>query len=157
MSVVGKPRSYYKQFAFTVEIPGVAWTGFQKCSEISGEVAIIEQFEGGALAAEKSPGRYKTADVTLERGATKDRDLWKWFKLVADMAKNGGVVDDQYKKSIDVVQRDRDGTELCRWTLIDAWPFKFVAGSWDNTADANVMESVSLTYKYFDTEDEATT
>lgn len=155
MSVVGQPRSYYKQFLFRIEIPGVKWTGFQKCGEISGEVAKIEQWEGGALAADTSPGRYKTADVTLERGATKDRDLWKWWKLVADIAQNSGVIDDQYKKTLDVVQLDRDGTELCRWTLHDSWPTKFVAGQYDNTADANTMESITLTYKWFDTEDEA--
>ena len=155
MSVVGKPRSYYKQFAFTIEIPGIQFTGFQKCGEIKGEVATIEQWEGGALAAEKSPGRYKAADVTLERGATKDKDLWKWWKQVSNIAANQGAVDDTYKRTLDVVQRDRDGTELCRWTLHDAWPNAFVAGQWDNTADANVMESVTLVYKYFDTEDEA--
>lgn len=155
MGIIGQPRSYYKQFAFSVEIPGVQFTGFQKCGEISGEVAVVEQWEGGALAADKSPGRYKTADVTLERGATKDRDLWKWFKLIANIAANSGTVDPKYKKTLDIVQRDRDGTELCRWTLYEAWPNKFVAGQWDNTADSNVMESVTLTYKYFDTEDEA--
>lgn len=155
MPVVGQPRSFYKQFLFKVEIPGVASTGFQKCGEIKGEVAKIEQWEGSALAADTSPGRYKTADVTLERGATKDLDLWKWWKLVADIAQNGGEIDAKYKKTIDVVQLDRDGTELRRWTLHDAWPTAFVAGQYDNTADANVMESVTLTYKWFDTEDEA--
>lgn len=155
MAVKGKPRSYFKQFLFRIEIPGVQWTGFQKCGEIKGSVAVVEQWEGGALAAETSPGRYKTAAVTLERGATKDLDLWKWWKLVADIANNAGAVDDEYKKTLDVVQLDRDGTELRRWTLHDAWPTDFVAGQYDNTADANTMESVTLNYKYFDTEDEA--
>lgn len=155
MSVVGQPRSFYKQFLFRVEIPGVKYTGFQKAGEIKGEVAKIEQWEGGALAAETSPGRYKTADVTFERGATKDNDLWKWWKQVNDIANNSGEIDDRYKRTIDVVQLDRDGTELKRWTLHKAWPIAFVAGQWDNTTDANLVESITLTYKYFDTDDEA--
>lgn len=155
MSVVGQPRSFHKQFLFRIEIPGVKWTGFQKCGEIKGEVAKIEQWEGAALAADTSPGRYKTADVTLERGATKDLDLYLWWKQVSDIANNGGEVDDKYKRTLDVVQLDRDGTELRRWTLHEAWPIAFTPGAWDNTADANTAESITLTYKYFDTEAEA--
>lgn len=155
MAVVGQPRSFFKQFLFRVEIPGVKSTAFQKCGEVKGDVAVIEQWEGGAIAAEKSPGRYKTADVTLERGATKDLDLWLWWKQVADVVNNGGFVDDLYKRTLDIVQLDRDGTELRRWTLHDAWPISFTGGQWDNTSDANGVESVTLTYKWFDTEDQA--
>lgn len=154
MSVIGKPRSYFKQFNFKIEIPGVAFTGFQKCGEIKADVAVVEQWEGGARAAEKSIGRYKTADVTLERGATMDLDLWKWFKQVANIAENTALVDNEYKKTLDIVQLDNDGSELRRWTLHDAWPNSFTAGAYDNTADANVMESLTLTYKYFDPSDD---
>lgn len=154
MSIIGKPRSYFKKFAFTVEIAGVTYAGFQKAGPLKASVAVIEQWEGGALAAETSPGRYKTADVTLDRGATKDLDLWKWFKQVSNIAANTGAVDDTYKKDIDIVQRDRDGTELRRWTLHKAWPHDFEAGEWDNTADGNVIESVVLTHKWFDPQDD---
>jgi phage tail-like protein len=153
MAVVGSPRSYFKQHAFTLEIPDVGFAGFQKCSELSAEIAMIEQWEGGALAADKSPGRYKAADITLERGATKDLDLYRWFKLVVDIAQAGGQIDDKYKKTFDLVQRDRDGSELRHWTIVDGWPIKFVAGAWENSADGNVMESVTITMKYFECED----
>ncbi|HBQ18605.1 MAG TPA: phage tail protein, partial [Myxococcales bacterium] len=32
-----------------------------------------------------------------------------------------------------------------------AWPVKFVAGEWDNDSDEVVIESVTLTYDWFDT------
>lgn len=154
MSIVGKPRSFFKKFLFIVEIDEVESSAFQKCSELSMETAVIEQFEGGALTPEKSPGRVKVADVTLDRGATKDLDFWKWAKQVSNIAANGGAVDDAYKRSAAIVQKDRDGTELRRWNLFDAWPTKFVAGDWDNTADANTIESITLTFKYFAPEDD---
>ena len=154
MAITGKPRNYFKKFLFRVEIKGVTVAKFAKAGPLEAEVAVVEQWEGGALAAEKSPGRYKTTDVVLERGATNDLDLWKWFKLVADISANGGAVEDDYKRTPDIVQVDRDGTELRRWTLHDAWPTKFVAGVWDNTADANTIESVTLTYKYFEPADD---
>lgn len=31
-----------------------------------------------------------------------------------------------------------------------AWPVKFVAGGWDNEADGNVIESVTLSYDFFE-------
>ena len=30
------------------------------------------------------------------------------------------------------------------------WPVKFVAGDWDNEADESVIESVTLTYDFFE-------
>ena len=47
-------------------------------------------------------------------------------------------------------QQDRDGTTLRRWSLSRAWPTKFVAGEWDNESDENVIESVTLTYDFFE-------
>ena len=50
----------------------------------------------------------------------------------------------------DIVQQDRNGKTLRRWSLSNAWPTKFVAGEWDNEADENVIESLTLTYDFFD-------
>ena len=46
----------------------MSFAAFQKMSELSGEFADIEYFEGGALIPIKVPGRLTYADVTLERG-----------------------------------------------------------------------------------------
>jgi cytochrome c oxidase assembly protein Cox11 len=34
--------------------------------------------------------------------------------------------------------------------LSRAWPVTFVAGDWDNEADENVIESITLTYDFFE-------
>ena len=62
MAVIGKPRSFHKKFKFIVEIDGVGHAGFQKCSELSVEVANVQYFEGGTLIPNKSPGRLTFAD-----------------------------------------------------------------------------------------------
>ena len=149
MAVIGTPRTFHKKFKFIVEIDGVASAGFQKCSELSVEVANIEYHEGGTLIPNKSPGRLKFADVTLERGATKDIDLFAWMEMVADAAANAGLVEPAFKRNLDIVQQDRDGSTLRRWSVSGAWPVKFVAGAWDNEADENVIESVTLTFDFF--------
>ena len=148
MAVQGSPRSFHKKFKFVIQEQGIASAGFQKSSEISAESAVVSYFEGGSVIPDKSPGRVTVTDVTLERGATQDRDLFDWFLDVVDIAANAGLVDNQYKRTIDLVQQDRDGTTLRRWRLHNAWPMKFVAGDWDNEADENVIEMVTLTYDF---------
>ena len=91
MPVIGTPRTFHKKFKFIVEIDGVASAGFQKCSELSVEVANVQYSEGGALIPNKSPGRLTFADVTLERGATEDQDLFDWLTEVADASANAGL------------------------------------------------------------------
>lgn len=158
MSVVGQARSYHKRFLFRVEIPGVAWAGFQKCGELKETTAVISQWEGaGQLtwnAAYTSPGRVKTSDVTLERGATSDLDLWRWYRQVSDAGAGSGAVDEAYKRSVQIVQLDRDGNELRRFALRAAWPTEYSAGDRDNTADGNSVESLTLTYEYFELSDD---
>lgn len=150
MPVIGNPRSFHKKFKFIVEIDDVGHAGFQKCSELS----VLEVLDvgdlGGSLIPNKSPGRLTFADVTLERGATQNRDLFDWFQDVAITSSGLGLTDIKYKRNLDIVQQDRDGTTLRRWSLSRAWPVKFVAGDWDNEADENVIESVTLTYDFFE-------
>ena len=61
-----------------------------------------------------------------------------------------GLTDVNYRRNLDIVQQDRDGLTLRRWSLSRAWPVKFVAGEWDNESDENVIESVTLTYDVFE-------
>jgi phage tail-like protein len=150
MPVIGNPRTFHKKFKFIVEIDGVVSAGFQKCSELSVEVANVQYYEGGSLIPNKSPGRLTFADVTLERGATSDKDLFDWLTQVADAAANAGLNEPAFKRNLDIVQQDRDGSTLRRWSLTGAWPVKFVAGDWDNEADENVIETVTLTYDFFE-------
>lgn len=149
---VGSPRSFYKKFKFTIEIDGFTYFGFQKCSELSAEIGVVEHREGGVLIADKTPGLVTVPNITLERGATKDQEMFKWWKQVVDMAANlgEGLPDPGYARSMDIVQHDRDGSVLQRFPIPLAWPRKFVAGEWDNDADEVVITSVELVIQMFD-------
>ena len=140
MPVIGNPRSFHKRFKYVVSIDDVAHAGFAKCSELSVEAAKIEYWEGGSLIPNKSPGRLTFSDITLERGATQDRDLFDWFQDVAVTSSGLGLVDPYYKRNLDLVQQDRDATTLRRWSIARAWPTKFVAGEWDNESDEKLIE-----------------
>ena len=149
MTVIGQPRSFAKKALFVVEVDGLGSASFAKCSELSMEIGKVEHWEGGRRIPYKSPGRVTFADVTLERGATLDRDLYDWMTEVVDVAAGIGFVDDLYKRNVDLVQQDLDGRTLRRWSIFRAWPVKFVAGEWDNDSDEVVIESVTLTYDFF--------
>lgn len=147
---LGNPRIFHKKFKFLIEIDGIAVAAFRSCSELSMETAVIEQHEGGALTPNKSPGKTTMTDITLERGATDDLDLWNWAKQVTDAVNDVGLEEPEFKKDMDVVQLNRAGTEKRRWRVRGAWPNKFMAGEWDNEADENVIESITLSYDNFE-------
>ncbi len=61
-----------------------------------------------------------------------------------------GLTDVNYKRNLDIVQQDHDGTTLRSWSLSLAWPMKFVADDRDTEGDENVIESVTLTDDFFE-------
>lgn len=153
MPVIGSPRSFFNKFKFLIEIDSITYAGFSKCSELSAELAKIEHYEGGSLIPDKSPGRLTFADITLEQGATVDLQLYSWFEETARASAGlGGVgrIDPMYKRTLDVVQLDRDDSTLQRWNVFNAWPTKFVAGEWDNNTDEKVITSVTLAFDFFE-------
>ena len=147
--IVGSPRTFDKKFSFVVQIDNFTSFGFSKCSALEMEVAEIKHFEGGTLIPNKSAGRVDFKDITLERGATRDLDMFLWMQQVANAPANIGVKEVLYKRHLDIVQLDRDGSPLKCWSLFNAWPKSFTAGEWDNGADENVIEKMVLCYDYF--------
>lgn len=81
---------------------------------------------------EQEPGRLTFAEVTLERGATQDRDLFGWLQDVAVSSSGLCLANTTY------------GTTLRRWSLSHAWRVEFVAGDWDNDSNENILKSVTL-------------
>ncbi len=151
MATIGTPKSFHKKFKFLIEIDAIASAQFQNCSELVAEVAEVAYSEGGSIIPNKSPGRMTFPNITLERGATDDLDLYNWFRQVAIASSNSGLPDITYKRNFDIVQQDRDNSTLRRWSVFFAWPRRFKAGDWDNEADENTIESVELVIDFFET------
>jgi phage tail-like protein len=55
-----------------------------------------------------------------------------------------------YKRNIDIVQMDRDGSVIKRWTVFGAWPTKFKPGEWGGSQNEVVVETLTLEYDFFD-------
>jgi phage tail-like protein len=163
MPINGAAPTYHQSFRFFVEIEGVTRLRFKNCSELASEFETIEHYEGGVAIPNKTAGRMTFDDITLERGVvTGDFDLYEWHLQAGNPsisapqgpgigtgvgAGNGG-----YKRNLSIVQLDIDGSELRRWRVYGAWAKRFVVGAWDNDADEVTIESVTLTYDFFERE-----
>ena len=154
MPVRGNPRGLHQKFLFTVSVtPPWASAAFQKCSELSVEIAEVSYWEGGSLIPIKDPGRLTFADITLERGASDDLDFYTWARDTANAARgrSGGGRGTgllEVKKNLGIEQRDRNDDVLRTWQVFNAWPKKMVAGEWDNTTDEATLEMLTLGYDY---------
>lgn len=142
--VFGQPINFYKKFKFLLEIDDVVRAGFQKAGPLTTNVGVVKYREGGDLIAIKDAGLVDFEDIVCERGASDDIDLHSWLKLVVDVLTQTGAVGDEYKKNADLIQQDRDGSEMCRWRIEKAFPTKYMHGEWDNNAEEVVIEQVTL-------------
>lgn len=151
MAITGIVKTYDKKFRFTVLVDGFVSAGFSKLSGLKGTVNKVEHYEGGAMLPNKSAGRANFEDLTLERGATRSNlDFYLWFKMVLNAPADAGLKDVAMKRHLDILQRDRDGEIVKRWSVIGAWPTSFTAGEWDNNSDDVVIESLVLAYDFFE-------
>lgn len=148
--MAGEPLDYYTMFDFVVEMDGISAAGFRKCSELSAQLGVVELREGGRNIPHKKPGLLSFPDVTLERGATDNLDLYEWFLECAKAAANSGGKIDAIKRELDIVVLDRDSSERRRYTLRGAWPRTYTAGEWDASSEEAVVEKVVLAYDYFE-------
>ena len=66
---------------FYVEVMGVLVAEFQECSGLTMERDVKEVKEGGTNDFEwLLPGRIKYGPITLKKGVTYNRELWRWFR-----------------------------------------------------------------------------
>ena len=149
-SIKGSPRSYHKKFKFIIEVNGIQSSEWEKCSKLEAELAVAERNEGGRALPTKNLGRAKVTDLTLMRGATLDKDIYQWFKQCLDLVSDTGLLDSEYKRDLDIVVQDRDGSTIKRWRCYNAFPIKFSPGEWDNTSDDDLMEEVTLAFESFE-------
>lgn len=138
------PKNWYKKFLFVIEIDGVARAEFARCSPFEPEAANVAYKEGGRLHNHNAPGTVTFPEITMERGACDDYDLWNWFKDTYDAAAGTGLVTPDLYRTFDVVQLNRKREEVQRWTVHEAYCRKFSSGDWDNDADEVRIESVVI-------------
>lgn len=144
MAVQGAVRKVELKHKFRLELDDFTRASFSKMGELKKTVAVVEVWEGGGNTPVKVPGRTTVEAVEVTRIAGMDEELYTWFQQVSNVHKNGGVVQDDFKKNGHVVQLDLNGDEIKTWEVRGVWPSDFSNGDWDNEADEGRAQSATL-------------
>lgn len=131
----------FSAYNFLVEIDGVTSAGFNEITVLSSEIDVIEYREGADTGAylRKLRGLSKNAEVTLKRGYTTNKDLWKWFNRIRD-----GVMD---RRVVGISLLNELREVVLQWTLQEAWPKKLDSGPFNAKTNEVFIETVVLVHE----------
>jgi phage tail-like protein len=141
----------YSQFNFLVDLGGGDTdgpdAGFQECSPIASEVAVVEYRNGNDKenSLHKLTGLSRVADVVLRRGLIGSLSLFEWFNEV----RNGGDV----RRTVRIQLLNEDHTEpVLTWTLLRARIVKWSAGPLNAKGSDVAIEEMVLAYERLEVE-----
>jgi len=142
----------YVQFNFLVDL-GTGDTespeaGFQECSSIGMEVAVVEYRNGNDKANEvhKITGLAKVADVTLKRGLMGSLALYQWLNDIRNGNQNA-------LRTVTIQLMSEDHTAVVMtWKLLRARIIKHVSGPFNAKGSDVAMEEITLAYERLEIE-----
>jgi phage tail-like protein len=135
-------------FSFTVRIAGNAATvdqGFQEVSGLTAERAMTPLQEGGENRfAHKLPGPVKAQNLVLKRGLMlASSPLFTWCKATIE----GDLAQPVAPKSLMVSLLDAKAKPMMSWSVVAAWPVKWVVDAFDAQKNSIAVESIELAYQ----------
>lgn len=135
-----------QQFRFRIEIEGISELGFTRMSGLEDEIEVAEYREGGFDTTHKLPGLETTGVVTLERGATRDLQLYEWYR---DSLCRNNTQD--FRKTVTIIETDCAGNEIRRHVLYEAWASKFTRPEFDATSSEVAIDTIEIQYEQSET------
>jgi phage tail-like protein len=118
---------------------------FSECSGLEATMEPKSIKEGGKNYGQvQRAGRVNFATVILKRGLTMNRDLWKWFELVA----NGAYA---YRLNAEIslldFKNDPSGPGVMTWKMRNALPTKFKAADLNAKATEVGIEELHFVHE----------
>jgi phage tail-like protein len=134
-------------FHFRVEVLGLSPVAddlrFVEVGGLALEVATEEVPEGGENRfVQRYPGRAKYGDLVLKRGLMKSSAVWDWARQCIEEL-------DVEPKDVDVTLLDEAHEPQMTWHLRGAFPVKWSVSDFNATANAFVVETLTLAYRHF--------
>jgi phage tail-like protein len=124
-------------FTFVLEIDGLEFATFSRCSGVGSETEVVEFKGGGDLTSvRKVPGATTWADLVLGRPLDGSTTLWDWRRQVVE-----GDIDAARRSGSIVVKDSRQG-EVARWDFQNGWPSQYRAHLDASAGEAAVEELV---------------
>ena len=134
-------------FHFKVEVLGLTPVAddlrFVEVGGLALEVATEDVPEGGENRfVQRYPGRAKYGDLVLKRGLLKTSEVWNWARqCIEDL--------DVQPRDVNVTLLNPDHEPLMTWHVIGAFPVKWSVSDLNATANAFVVETMTLAYRHF--------
>ncbi len=152
MAILSREKRIHQASEFEVLLGDGAELGikFQKVDGLKQNVEVLSYRGGGDKIQYKEPGNATFDNITLSIGSTGDKSLFDWMKMVVNASANIGMKSMLIKKSITIIQYDRDKEMIGAWRCFDCFPVSFTPGNWDGDSNEFLIEEVELAIERFD-------
>jgi phage tail-like protein len=134
-------RDPYRTFNFQLEIDGVPLGAFSEASGLTAEGDAVDYREGTDQQqnVRKLTGLRKYTNITLKRGYTQDKSLWRWY---------GNIVNGQPdRRDVTIILLNEARQPVLRWHAESAWINKIEGPSFKAAGNEVAMESVELVHE----------
>ncbi len=134
-------RDPYRTFNFQLEIDGIPLGAFSEVSGLTAEGDAVDYREGTDVQqnVRKLPGLRKFTNITLKRGYTQDKSLWRWY---------GNIMNGQQdRRDVTIVLLNESRQPVLRWHAESAWVNKIEGPSFKAAGNEIAMESVELVHE----------
>ncbi|SDW55042.1 phage tail protein [Paenibacillus sp. CF384] len=136
----GERNDPYRNFRFRIEIEGIQQAGFSEVSGFEASLDVIEYREGNeVITPRKLPGLAKYGNISLKWGSTDSMDLYDWMQECIE-----GTIE---RKTVTIIAIDEEGGDVATWQVIEAWPVKYSAPSFNGTGAEVAIEFVELAHE----------
>lgn len=146
------PISLRQKWQFGVEIDGFLSMYFKRSDLPKMNFEKVEFAPGGSIWNFKAAGRAEFPDISMEKGQPQedlDSSILDWMNQCVAVAAHSGGVPSDYMRQASVVEFDREGNEIRRWNLKNAWIAEADWGEGDGESSDYNLESITICYDFF--------
>ncbi len=172
LGIDNSPAPAYK---FYVEILGVLVAEFTSCSGLSASREVKKVREGGTNDFEwLLPGQITYGEITLKRGITFSRELWRWFETGSLDGQVMGVgtirtlgrkrpstgpgsspkkpdkIHIPHGTALSIILGNAQGLKAKHWDLLGAIPTKWSGPDFSTDSSSIAIESLTIQYHRLD-------
>lgn len=128
------------RFRYKVEIDGLDAGGFSEVSGFDLSIDVMEYREGDSVQTPmKMPGLRRYSNIVLKQGLADSMVLYDWITTGVD-----GAVE---RKTITITLLDEEESPAASWQVINAWPMRYTAPSFDANASEVAIESLEIAHE----------